>query len=128
MEYAIVKTGGKQYKVSKGTVLEVDRLDEKGKEIILDEVLLFSNDGQVRLGKPNLPDVKVKATIIDDFKGEKIRVSKFKSKVRYRRVMGFRAHMSRLEIKDIISGKEEKVVKVSPVSKIKKTNVKKSPK
>ena len=75
MEYAIVKTGGKQYKVSQGSVLEVDRLNsQKDKEIILDNVLLWVCDGQVKIGKPYLSNVKIKTRVIDNIKGDKIRV------------------------------------------------------
>lgn len=119
MEYAVIKTGGKQYRVSKGAILEVDRLESEGKDIVLSEVLLFSSDGKIRIGKPFLSDIKVKATIVENLKGKKIRVAKFKAKAKYRRVMGFRPHISKLEIKDIISEKkisssstkEKKIVK-----------------
>ena len=119
MEYAIVKTGGKQYKVSQGSVLEVDRLNsQKDKEIILDNVLLWVCDGQVKIGKPYLSNVKIKTRVIDNIKGDKIRVAKFKAKARYRRVMGFRPHITRLEIKSIEDGKvitkiDKKVIKPS---------------
>lgn len=102
MEYAIVKTGGKQYKVSDGSIIEIDRLDEeKDKEVILDKVLLWVYDGQVKIGKPNLSNVKIKTRVIDNIKGDKIKVAKFKAKARYRRMMGFRPHITRLEIKKI---------------------------
>ena len=107
MEYAIVKTGGKQYKVSAGSIIEIDRLNsQKDKEVILDNVLLWVSEGQVEIGKPNLPNVKIKTRVIDNIKGDKIRVAKFKAKARYRRMMGFRPHITRLEIKSIgIGGK-----------------------
>src|SRR3989338_10219078 len=102
MEYAIVKTGGKQYKVSAGSIIEIDRLNsQKDKEVILDNVLLWVCDGQVKIGKPNLSNVKIKTRVIDNIKGDKIRVAKFKAKARYRRMMGFRPHLTRLEIKKI---------------------------
>ncbi len=122
MEYAVIKTGGKQYRVSKGAILEVDRLESEGKDIVLSEVLLLSSEGKIRIGKPVLADVKVKATLLENLKGEKIRVAKFKAKAKYRRVMGFRPHISRLEIKDIVSDK-----KVSPIAaKIDRKSVKKT--
>ncbi len=102
MEYAVVKTGGKQYKVSQGSILEIDRLNsQKGNEIILDNVLLWVCDGQIKVGKPNLSGIKIKAKVVDHIKGEKIKVAKFKAKARYRRMMGFRPHITRLEIKSI---------------------------
>ena len=109
MEYAIVKTGGKQYKVSAGSIIDVDRINsQKDEEIILDNVLLWVSQGKVEIGKPNLLNVKVKTKVIDNIKGDKIRVAKFKAKARYRRVMGFRPHITRLEIKSIENGKAAK--------------------
>ena len=106
MEYAVIKTGGKQYKVSVGSIIEIDRLNsQKDEEVILDNVLLWVCDGQVKIGKPNLSNVKIKTRVIDNIKGDKIRVAKFKAKARYRRMMGFRPHITRLEIKSIDSGK-----------------------
>lgn len=109
MEYAVLKIGGKQYKVSKGDVIEVDKLSiEKGKEITIDEVLLFVSDGIVEAGTPKVSNVKVKAKVLDQILGAKIRVAKFKAKVRYRRVMGFRPKLTRLQIEDIVSEKDAK--------------------
>ena len=108
MEYAVVKTGGKQYKVSQGSILEIDRLNsQKGNEIILDNVLLWVCDGQIKVGKPNLSGIKIKAKVVDHIKGEKIKVAKFKAKARYRRMMGFRPHITRLEIKSLTHGRED---------------------
>lgn len=106
MEYAVIKTGGKQYKVSEGSIIEIDRLNsQKDEEVILDNVLLWARDGQVKIGKPNLSNVKIKTRVIDNIKGDKIRVAKFKAKARYRRMMGFRPHITRLEIKSIEANK-----------------------
>ena len=119
MEYAVIKTGGKQYKVSAGSIIEIDRLNsQKDKEVILENVLLWVSDGKVKIGNPFLSGIKVKAKVIDHIKGDKIRVAKFKAKARYRRVMGFRPHITRLEIKSIKDGKvitkiDKKVIKPS---------------
>lgn len=121
MEYAVIKTGGKQYKVSQGTVLDVDKLDNENKNLIFTDVLLFVGDGQIKIGKPSLNDVQVKAEILDNFKGEKIRVAKFKAKARYRRVSGFRAQLSRLQINEIVMiKKNSKDKSAQPVLKKKK--------
>ena len=102
MEFVIIKTGGKQYKVKVGDVLDVDRLNfEKDKTIELSDVLLWANDSDLKIGKPNLDGATIKATVLDHKKGEKIRVAKFKAKARYRRVMGFRAMHTTLKIDDI---------------------------
>lgn len=114
MEYAIVRIGGKQYKVSKGDVLEVDKQDAKPNEqVVFDDVLLFVSNGETKIGNPRVSGVKIKAKVLEQKKGKKIRVAKFKAKVRYRRVMGFRPQLTRLEIINIESGKTPK----EPVSK-----------
>ena len=104
MEYVIIKTGGKQYKVSKDSVLEVEKLDFKpGENFSFDEVLLYVADGKVKLGKPKLEGVKVKANVLEHFKGEKLRIAKFKQKVRYRRVTGHRQSLTKVKILDILT-------------------------
>jgi large subunit ribosomal protein L21 len=102
MKYAVIATGGKQYKVSEGDVIEIDRLpQEKDNKITFEEVLLLVEDGTVKIGKPLVSGVKVIAKLITQMKGDKIRVSKYKSKVRYRRVTGFRASLSQVLIEKI---------------------------
>ena len=117
MNYAVVKTGGKQYKISVGDVIEIDRLPQKKEEeVIFKEVLLASIDGKVEIGKPNLSDVIVSATILDQIRGEKVRVAKFKAKSRYRRSTGFRAELSKIKIEKInFSVSKVKAVKPTPV-------------
>ncbi len=108
MKYAVIKTGGKQYKVSEGDVIEVDRLAlEKDGKVVFDEVLLSVSDSGVKIGKPFLTD-KVEGKVLDQIKGDKVRVSKFKAKARYRRVTGFRASLTQVEIEKIGASKEEK--------------------
>jgi large subunit ribosomal protein L21 len=102
MKYAIVRTGGKQYKVSEGDILEVDNLNvEKDAKLVLDDVLLVVSDNSVKIGKPNVTGQKVSAIVLDNIRGEKIRVSKYKSKVRFRRTTGFRASLSKIKIESI---------------------------
>lgn len=104
MEYAIVKTGGKQYKVSKDSVIDVERLSFKpGESFSLEEVLLHVVDGKVKLGKPNLKGSVVKATVLEHLKGEKLRISKFKQKVKYRRVTGHRQYLTKIKVLDILT-------------------------
>ncbi len=112
MKYAVIKTGGKQYKVSEGDVIEVDRLEGKENDkVIFNEVLLLVSEGKVKIGKPIISGEKVEGKLLAQTRGDKIRVSKFKSKVRYRRVTGFRASLSKIQIEKIGSTKEEKPVK-----------------
>lgn len=102
MEYVVLKTGGKQYRVSEGDVIEVDRLfQDKDKEFVFEDILLWVSSDDLKIGKPKLSDVLVKAKVIDHIKGDKIRVSKFKSKVRYRKTIGFRASLSKVKIEKI---------------------------
>jgi large subunit ribosomal protein L21 len=103
MKYAVIKTGGKQYKVSEGDTIEVDRLPSaKDGKFSFDQVLLIASDEGVKIGKPTVVNAKVEAKVLEDLKGDKIRVSKFKSKVRYRRVTGFRAALTKVQIDKII--------------------------
>lgn len=115
MRYIVFKTGGKQYKVSEGDIIEVDKLPlSKDQEAIFEDVLLWVWDGKIKIGTPIVSDVKVKGRILDHKKGKKIRVTKFKAKVRYRRVMGFRPQLTRVQIEKIESLKLEKITKAVP--------------
>lgn len=104
MEYAIVKTGGKQYKVSKDSVIEVERLSYKlGEKFSLEEVLLHVVDEKVQLGKPTVKGVAVKAEVLEHLKGDKLRIAKFKAKAKYRRVTGHRQYLTKIKILDILT-------------------------
>lgn len=99
MKYAIIANGGKQYKVTEGQVLELDRLQaEPGSDFVLDQVLMTVDGDSVSLGKPYLDGVTVSAKVLEQTKGDKIRVAKFKAKAKYRRVTGFRASLTKVEI------------------------------
>ena len=100
--YAIIKTGGKQYKVAEGDVLNVEKLDaEKGAEVVFDEVLAIVNDGEVTVGKPFIDGAKVTATVEDQGKGEKILVFKYRAKVNYRKRAGHRQPYTAVKISGI---------------------------
>ena len=111
MKYAVVKTGGKQYKVSEGDIIEVDRISGKDGKVAFEEVLLLVSDNNIKVGKPFINGVRVEGKILEDIRGEKVRVSKFKSKVRYRRTTGFRAALSRIRIEKIGGITQEKPAK-----------------
>jgi len=101
--YAIVQTGGKQYKVSPGETIDVAHLPAtEGSTIELDQVLLVAGGKKVRLGTPTVKGAKVIAEVIGDGKGEKVIVFKYKPKVRYRRMKGQRQSYTRLAIKEIV--------------------------
>lgn len=102
MNFAVIKAAGKQYKVSPGLVLEVDKIEGKsGDKVSFDEVLLVCNDDKVTVGTPFVSGSAVTAKIVDQVKGEKIRVAKFKAKARYRRTTGFRSMLTKVQIEDI---------------------------
>lgn len=102
MKYAVIETGGKQYKVTSGMELEVENLNvSKDADIFFDKVLMIVEDDKLELGTPYLPNIKISATVVDSLKGEKIRVAKFRSKSRHRRVMGHRQLLSKVKIGEL---------------------------
>ncbi len=104
MEYAIIRTGGKQYKVSKDTIIEVERLTPKvGEKFSIEDVLLYVSNGALKIGKPKVSKITVKAEVLEHLKGDKIRVSKFKAKAKYRRVTGHRQYLTKIKILDILT-------------------------
>lgn len=100
--YAVVETGGKQYRVSVGDSLSVERLVvDSGSDISLDRVLLVSDNGSTRVGTPVVDGATVSARVDNHFRGEKIVVFKYKPKKRYRRRTGHRQALTRLTITGI---------------------------
>ncbi len=105
--YAVIETGGKQYKVSPGQTVDVERLDvAEGNTVELDKVLLIADGDEVRVGTPTVDGAKVVATSQGDGKGKKIIVLKYKPKVRYRKKTGHRQLYTRLTIDKIVAPKE----------------------
>ena len=121
MNYAVIRSGGKQYKVMPGDTLEIDKIAaEENKPVIFDDVLLVVAENKLTLGKPIVAEAKVEAKLLEQKKGEKIHVIKFKAKSRYRNKTGFRAHLSVVEIEKIsLNGKSigEKVEKATKTVK-----------
>lgn len=100
--YAVIETGGKQYRVSPGQTVEVELLPaEPGSSVALDRVLLVSADGKTLVGQPTVPGASVVATVAREGRGKKIVVFKYKSKKRYRRTQGHRQDYTYLMITDI---------------------------
>lgn len=97
--FAVVKVGGKQYLVKDNDEIVVDRVTaEEKKTVELVTLATFSEDGsKVELGKPTLA-TSVKAEVLSHLKGEKVRIARFKSKVRRRTVRGFRSQLTRLKV------------------------------
>ncbi len=104
--YAVVETGGKQYRVAPGDVIDVERLtdSEPGDTIKLEKVLMVSQDGEVTIGTPLVAGAQVVAKIETEGKAKKILVFKYKPKIRYRRKRGHRQQFSRLAIEGIELG------------------------
>ncbi len=101
-KFAVVKIGSQQFKVSEGEELEVEKIaGEKGKEVIFEEVLLLA-DKKIEIGQPLVRGARVEAKILNQSKGEKIRVAKFRAKSRYRRVKGFRPLLTKIKIEKIV--------------------------
>lgn len=99
---AIIKTGGKQYKVQPKDKLKIEKIiAEAGKEIIFDEVLLTADKEDVKIGDPLIKGAKVKAKVLKQGRAKKIDVIKFKSKVRYKRKYGHRQPFTEIEIVSI---------------------------
>ena len=106
--YAVIQTGGKQYRVQPGDVIDVEKLeDEVGSRIDLSSVLLVGEDDAVSVGTPTVDGAKVTAEIADQFRGPKIIVYKYKAKTRYRRKNGHRQSYTRLRIRHILTGGAE---------------------
>ena len=102
--YAIVATGGRQYRVEPGRRLEVEKLPaERGSQIELSEVLLIGDGEQVTVGQPTVPGARVVAEVLGEAKGKKIVVFKYKAKVRYRRKTGHRQRYSRIVVRNIVT-------------------------
>ena len=99
--FAIVETSGRQYRVQKGDVITVDRMEaEEGAELTLDRVLLLAGDG-VKVGAPVVDGASVTARVTGHPRGEKVVAFKFRRRHRYRRRVGFRHSHTTLEITDI---------------------------
>ncbi len=100
--YAIIETGGKQYRVSPGDVIEVERLDsEPGSEVAIDRVLAVGEGDALRVGTPTVEGASVVARVLDHGRGRKIRGFRYKAKVNYRRRFGHRQPFTRLRIETV---------------------------
>ena len=114
--YAVIKTGGKQYKVRVGETIDVEKLAaEEGAQVRLDQVLLAANDGAIAYGHPVIAGAAVTARVARQYKGPKLIVFRYKSKSRYRRRTGHRRQLTRLTIQAIeVPGWETATAPSSP--------------
>jgi len=102
--YAVIVTGGKQYRVSEGDTIKVEKLAaDEGAAIELDNVLLVANGEDVKVGAPYVDGGKVEAVVKSHGRGEKVKIVKFRRRKHSRRQMGHRQHYTELEIKSIAS-------------------------
>jgi large subunit ribosomal protein L21 len=102
--YAVIKTGGKQYKVAPGENLKVETLPaDVGAEIVLDQVLLVGEGDSVRLGQPVVVGATVKATVVAHGRGEKIRIFKMRRRKHYQKHQGHRQNYTELKIDSIVA-------------------------
>ena len=99
--YAIIATGGKQYRVSEGDVIYIEKIDAQVDSTVSFDVLLVGNDGDVKIGTPVVEGVKVEGKVVGQIRGEKIVVYKYKSKKNYRRKQGHRQPYTTVEITKI---------------------------
>lgn len=106
--YAIIKTGGKQYKVKEGEEFRTEKIEgaEEGDEIEFDKVLMISNpgkngEGEIHIGRPYLEGAVVKAEVLERGRGEKITVFKYKKRKRYRKKIGHRQPYTQLKVTEI---------------------------
>src|SRR5688500_19647212 len=103
--YAVVTTGGKQYRVEAGSELIIEQLGaEAGASITFDRVLLVGDGEAITVGTPTVDGASVSATVLGETLGPKLVVFKFKQKVKYRRHAGHRQHLTRLRIDEIVAG------------------------
>ncbi len=101
--YAVLKTGGKQYRVKEGDIVKIEKVDgEVGQVVELGEVLLIGNSQEPKIGQPLVPNAKIVADIIDQGKAKKIIVFKSKRRKGYRKKQGHRQMFTSLKITKII--------------------------
>ncbi|MCY4539477.1 MAG: 50S ribosomal protein L21 [Chloroflexi bacterium] len=100
--YAIIRSGGKQYRAKVGSTIDVDRLpNDVGDSIDIGDVLLVVNGDDTVIGQPRVVGASVSATVVDQFRGKKIIVYKYRQRTNYRRKQGHRQYYTRLRIDEI---------------------------
>ena len=113
--YAVIRTGGKQYKVAENDVILVEKLDgEAGASIQLDDVLMIGDEDKTTIGTPTVEGAVVAATVIEQGRGDKILVFKKKRRKNYRRTIGHRQDLTVLRITDILADGKKKAAAKKP--------------
>ncbi|MBT3261340.1 50S ribosomal protein L21 [bacterium] len=109
---AVIETGGKQYKIEEGLILDIEKIEAANKkEVAFDKVLLIKNKDTVLIGQPYIDKAVVMAEILEDYKDKKVIVFKFKKKTGYKKTKGHRQHLTRIKINKIKLPTEKKEVK-----------------
>lgn len=102
MDYVVFETGGKQYRASENEEVVIEKIpDEEGKKVVFNQVLLVKKKDKFFVGQPFLEGTIVEAKVVSQFKDKKIRVTKFRSKSRYRKVKGHRQLLTKVKISKI---------------------------
>lgn len=102
MAYAVIQTGGKQYRVESGNEIDVEKLEaEVGTDINFSDILLIGEGSDVKIGEPFVAGAKVSAEVVDQFKDDKVIAFKFRRRKGYHRTVGHRRQLTRLKIKTI---------------------------
>ena len=97
--FAIIETGGKQYRVQQGSCLQIEKLDtEAGSEVTFDKVLLVKQGDSTTIGAPYVDKARVEAKVIDQVRGKKIRIIKFKRRKHHMRTAGHRQYLTNVEV------------------------------
>ena len=113
--YAVVDSGGKQYRVEPGRTLVLDRLDaEAGATVTFDRVLLIGDEDRVTLGTPTVSGATVRGTVLEHGRGPKVIVFRFRPKAHYRRRTGHRSELTRVRIDEIATGTERTAAAKAP--------------
>jgi large subunit ribosomal protein L21 len=100
--YAVIKTGGKQHKVSAGDVIAIEKIDgDRGDTVVFDQILMLENEGDIRIGRPVVEGAKVVGEIVSQTKGPKIIVFKMKKRKGYHKKNGHRQLLTSMKIKEI---------------------------
>ena len=102
MKYAVIRTGGKQYRVSEGDVVKIEKLDGAvGEKVTMDDVLFIGGDGEAKIGAPLVANAKVTGEIVDQLSAKKVIVFKKKRRKSYSRQQGHRQYQTALKITGI---------------------------
>jgi len=115
--YAVIRTGGKQYKVKVGDLIDVEKLGDDGASLELEPLLVVDDDGNVTSAADDLAKAKVTASVVDQRRGRKIRVFTYKNKTRQRRTLGHRQSLTRLKVETIDLGTRKRASRSSGKAK-----------